>query len=153
MSHATAAPFAGFNLCFMCPYFHRAASAVSSKILRHSASNSVKEDVPTPFQSVPQKLPKPLSVPKDISALKNLRSTVPQHHGRRYHKGILTFEVNKMLATKSTTDLPKAQETDKSAHNIGNTVQTTTTPEKSNGRAYDHNCFFTPMNCQLYLRV
>ncbi|KAI1690426.1 hypothetical protein Ddc_24950 [Ditylenchus destructor] len=147
MLHATAAPFAGFNLCFMCPYFHKAASAVSSKILRHSVSDNVKETAPASLQSVPQSLPKPQSVQKSVSALKNV-----QHH-HRHHKGVLTFEVNKMLATKSTTDIPKAQKTDKSADNIRNTVKSTTTTKKPNGRAYDHNCFFTPMNCQLYLRV
>ncbi|KAI1710240.1 hypothetical protein Ddc_13525 [Ditylenchus destructor] len=151
VSPATAAPFPGYNLCFMCSYFHRAASAVSSNILRHSDSDDVKETVHTPLQSAPERLPKPKSVPISVSVTKNVHSTVPQHHGRRHLKGILTFEVNKILATESTTDIPKVQETDKSADNIRNTVETTT--EKPSGRAYDHNCFFTPMNCKMYLRV
>ncbi|KAI1731264.1 hypothetical protein Ddc_00069 [Ditylenchus destructor] len=153
ISYAAAAPFAGSNLCLMCPYFHIAASAVSSKNLRHSISNSVKETVPTPLQSAPQRLTKPQSVPNTVSATKSVRSAVPQHHGHRHRKGILTFEVTKTLPTESTTDLPKAQETGKSADNIRNTVEPTTTTEKPNRRAYDHNCFFTPMNCQMYLRM
>ncbi|KAI1718288.1 hypothetical protein DdX_06708 [Ditylenchus destructor] len=154
VSYADAAPFAVSGLCLMCPYFHIAASAVSSKNLRYSISNSAKETVPTPLISVSQKLPKSQSVPKSVSASKSVRSTVPQHHGHRHRKGILTFEVNKMLHMESTTDLPKAQETEKSADDIRSTVETTTTTtEKPNRRAYDHNCFFTPMNCQMYLRV
>ncbi|KAI1700484.1 hypothetical protein DdX_16695 [Ditylenchus destructor] len=154
-SYADVAPFAASDLCLVCPYFHVTASAVSSKTLRQLISYGEKEIVPTPLLSVPQRLSKPQCLPKIVSVSKSFFSTVPRHHGRRHLKGILTFEVDKILNTETTTDSLKAQETEKSADNIRSRVEatTTSTPEKLNRRPYDNNCFFTPMNCQLYLRV